>query len=376
MIDRVEIHVNAGKGGDGRVSFLRLKYMPKGGPDGGDGGRGGSVYAVGDKDLNTLRHFLGARRYSAEPGGEGGKRHCHGANGSDLEIKVPIGTIISGVGEILEDGQKLLLAEGGEGGLGNDHFKHGGNTTPMFAKKGEPGEEKDLVLELRLLANIGLVGFPNAGKSTLLSVLTKARPEIANYPFTTLSPNLGVITDLPGANTVQTNFVIADIPGLIEGASQGKGLGHDFLRHVERCQMLVFVLALDDAEAGTDLSDDERGKKLAEQARVLGEELRAYNPEILQKQAVVFLSKSDLWPTEASASLVQSALLAHWPTFLPSIEEKNCIVGSSAGGIGMVELKQRFLELLQVRSEEFEEIKNTATDTSLEATEDQSEKDM
>lgn len=347
MIDRVEIHVAAGKGGDGRVSFLRLKYMPKGGPDGGDGGRGGSVYAVGDKDLNTLRHFLGSRRYAAEPGGEGGKRHCHGANGTDLEIKVPVGTIISGIGEILEDGQKLLLAKGGEGGLGNDHFKHGGNTTPMFAEKGDPGEAKDLVLELRLLANIGLVGFPNAGKSTLLSVLTKARPEIANYPFTTLSPNLGVVTDLPGAKDVTTNFVIADIPGLIEGASQGKGLGHDFLRHVERCQMLVFVLALDDAEAGLEMTAEERAARIAEQARVLGEELRAYNPEILQKKAVLFLSKSDLWPADADAQEVATEVLAKWPVFLPAITPDNCIVGSSAGGVGMLELKQRFLELLQ-----------------------------
>lgn len=348
MIDRVEIHVAAGKGGDGRVSFLRLKYMPKGGPDGGDGGRGGSVYAVGDKDLNTLRHFLGARRYSAQPGGGGGKRHMHGANGDHLEIKVPIGTIISGVGEILEDGQKMLLAEGGEGGLGNDHFKHGGNTTPLFAEKGEPGEEKDLVLELRLLANIGLVGFPNAGKSTLLSVLTKAKPEIANYPFTTLSPNLGVVTDLPGAADTATNYVIADIPGLIEGASQGKGLGHDFLRHVERCQMLVFVLALEDAEATSELSVAERAKQLAEQARVLGEELRAYNPQILEKRAVVFLSKADLWPSTITPDAVAEALVVSWPQTLPALTIENCIAGSSAAGIGMVELKHRFLELLQV----------------------------
>jgi GTP-binding protein len=284
MIDVAKITVKAGDGGAGRVSFRREKFVPKGGPDGGDGGDGGSVYLVADKDLNTLTPFQYQQRFEAEKGEGGGKAKKHGKNGKDIVIKVPVGTLIkleSQAGRLVADlvkpGQRICVAQGGKGGRGNWHFRSPTNTTPREAEPGQPGEEKELWLELKLLADVGLIGLPNAGKSTLLSVLTKARPKIADYPFTTLEPNLGVMGDL----------VLADIPGLIEGASQGKGLGDQFLRHVERCQLLVHVL------------DGERlltqtAEVILNDYQQIRQELKQYSEDLIQKPELIVLNKIDL----------------------------------------------------------------------------------
>ncbi|HKY74106.1 MAG TPA: GTPase ObgE [Patescibacteria group bacterium] len=301
MIDVAAIHVKAGDGGNGLVSFHRAKYLPKGGQDGGDGGHGGSVYLVGDKDMNTLQSFMGKRKYHAEDGGHGGSERMHGANGDDIEIKIPVGTVVSTVHDdgtvtqvtdIIKHGEKFKIAKGGKGGLGNDHFKSATNQTPMYAEFGTRVQGYDLRLELKLLANVGLVGFPNAGKSSLLAALTKARPEIANYPFTTTSPNLGVVIADDGVRTL----VVADIPGLIEGAGTGKGLGHEFLRHIERCGVLLFVLCIDDAVLfDNDRTDAEKAKSLGDGFEVLKKELESYHPDLLKKPLLVGINKTDLY---------------------------------------------------------------------------------
>ena len=251
MIDYAKIYIKAGDGGDGKVGFRREKYISKGGPDGGDGGDGGSVYLVVNKDLNTLTPFQFKKKFEAERGQAGGKAKKHGKDGVDLIIEVAPGTSVK-IGsrefDMIRVEDKVCVAHGGKGGLGNWQFRSSTNTTPMVAEKGTLGEEREVTLELKLLADVGLIGLPNAGKSTLLSVLTKARPKIANYPFTTLEPNLGVVIIGKGSELEHRKvpnlkaLVLADIPGLIEGASRGKGLGHTFLRHVERCGLLVHVL--------------------------------------------------------------------------------------------------------------------------------------
>jgi GTP-binding protein len=337
MVDVVKLIVQAGNGGDGRVSFRRLKFLPKGGPDGGDGGDGGSVWLVGDQDLNTLRKFSGSKLYAAQNGGQGGKNNMHGANGDDLEITVPVGTVVSGGAkplEILTDGERVRIARGGHGGKGNDFFKNSVNQAPMKAQPGEPGEHFELTLELKLLANLGLVGFPNVGKSTLLSVLTNAHPEIANYPFTTIEPNLGVLAD----PITKKSLVIADIPGLIEGASEGKGLGHQFLRHLERCTVLLFVLALDDAIIfQTDLSDAKKAAKIGEQFAVLLRELTAFSPDLAKKRKIIGVNKIDVYP----------------PALLKTVEREAKKLGDEVAlfsGVtqkGIPELKKRLLELLK-----------------------------
>ena len=270
--DYIKIHVKSGHGGKGSTHLRREKYIPKGGPDGGDGGRGGHVIVRGNKDFWTLFHLKFKKHFKAERGGDGSRQRSTGKDGQDVYIDVPLGTVIKDtntgevMGEITEDGQEIIVAKGGKGGKGNWHFKSATNQTPRYAQPGLPSEEKDLTLELKLLADVGLVGFPNAGKSTLLSKLTAAKPKIADYPFTTLKPNLGIVSYRDGRS-----FVMADIPGIIEGAAEGKGLGHYFLRHIERNSNLLFLIPTD--------ADD-----IKKEYEILLNELKKYNPELLDKK--------------------------------------------------------------------------------------------
>ena len=287
--DRAKIFVRSGKGGDGHVSFRRELYVPNGGPDGGDGGDGGNVVFVVDQGLNTLTDFRNIRKYKAEDGEEGRKRNCHGANGKDVVLKVPPGTVIRDfdTGKVILDmadrTEPVVLFKGGRGGKGNQHYVTSVMQAPKYAQPGQPAIEKYLQLELKMIADVGLVGFPSAGKSTLLSVTTNARPKIAEYHFTTLSPNLGVV-DLPDA----PGFVMADIPGIIEGASEGVGLGFDFLRHIERTRVLVHVV---DA-AGVE------GRDPVEDVRQINEELEKYNVELASRPMILACNKLDLLDAE------------------------------------------------------------------------------
>lgn len=278
FVDTAKIFIQAGRGGNGAVSFRRELYIEKGGPDGGDGGRGGDVIFRATKDLNTLLNFRYKPELKAKNGENGSKRNKTGKSGEDLIVKVPVGTLVKRDGEILADlnfdGQEAIIAKGGDGGFGNAHFKSSVRQTPRVAELGEMGDTFEADLELKLLADVGLVGFPNAGKSTFLSVVSNARPEIANYAFTTLTPNLGV------AEIDNFNLLIADIPGLIEGASEGKGLGDAFLRHVERTAVLLHLI-------------DIYEENPAEQYRIIREELRKYRPELLDRPEVVALTKSE-----------------------------------------------------------------------------------
>tara|TARA_R110002124_G_scaffold131910_1_gene294315 strand:+ start:44139 stop:45152 length:1014 start_codon:yes stop_codon:yes gene_type:complete len=291
FVDYVKIHVSSGKGGQGSAHLRREKYIPKGGPDGGDGGRGGHIILRGNQHMWTLFHLKHKRHYRAEHGGAGSKQTSTGADGKDIYIDVPLGTVVRDTEtqnilfEILEDGQEVIVAKGGKGGLGNAHFKSSTNQTPRHAQPGMPGEEADITIEMKVLADVGLVGFPNAGKSTLLSVITAAKPKIANYEFTTLKPNLGIV-DYRDHQT----FVMADIPGIIEGAAEGKGLGHYFLRHIERNSTLLFLIPAD-------------AKDIKEQYDILLDELRRYNPEMLDKDRLVGISKSDMLDDELKAEM-------------------------------------------------------------------------
>lgn len=284
--DRARIILKSGKGGDGHVSFHREKYVPDGGPDGGDGGKGGDVIFVVDEGMNTLSDYRHRRKFAAEPGQEGGKRNCHGKNGQDLILKVPEGTVIkdaqSGkvIADMSGDNKRTIVLKGGKGGLGNQHFATSTMQAPKYAQPGQEAIEIEVQLELKVIADVGLVGFPNVGKSTLLSRVTNAQPKIANYHFTTLQPNLGVV-DMDGGG-----FVIADIPGLIEGASEGVGLGYEFLRHVERTKVLVHVV---DA-AGTE------GRDPIADIKAINQELEAYNPALLKKPQVIAANKVDAIP--------------------------------------------------------------------------------
>ena len=282
--DRAKIIIKAGKGGNGHVSFRREKYVPNGGPDGGDGGKGGDVIFVVDEGLNTLTDYRHKRKFAAEPGQEGGKKNCHGKNGQDLILKVPAGTVIkdaeSGkvIADMSGDNKRQVILKGGRGGLGNQNFATATMQAPKYAQPGGEAIEIEVLLELKVIADVGLVGFPNVGKSTLLSRVTNAQPKIANYHFTTLQPNLGVV-DLDGAK----GFVIADIPGLIEGASEGVGLGLEFLRHIERTRVIIHIV---DA-AGTE------GRDPIADIRAIENELRAYDPTILEKPMVIAANKID-----------------------------------------------------------------------------------
>lgn len=284
FVDYAKVHVKAGDGGRGCVSFRREKYVPKGGPDGGDGGRGGHIVFRATRELNTLLDLRYKREYHAQRGQHGMGKKMHGRDGKDLEILVPVGTVLkdADTGEILydldEEGKAAVVARGGRGGLGNSHFATPTRQVPRFAQPGEEGEEKSLVIELKLLADVGLIGLPNAGKSTLISVISSARPKIADYPFTTLVPNLGVVKFED-----HRSFVVADIPGLIEGAHRGTGLGFQFLRHVERTSILLHLV---------DVSEMGQGDPV-ENLRKINKELELYSPELAEKPRVVIASKTD-----------------------------------------------------------------------------------
>ena len=313
--DYAKIYVTAGDGGAGSVHFRREKYVPKGGPDGGDGGKGGSIILIGNAQLNTLLDLRYRKFIKAKPGAPGHSARKTGKSGKDIELNVPLGTIAfdadtrENLGEVMEEGQRLVIAEGGKGGLGNWHFKSSTHQTPQYAQNGLPGEERTVELELKLIADVGLVGFPNAGKSTLLSVLSDAKPKIADYPFTTLEPNLGV-SMLPDYRS----FVVADIPGIIEGAHEGKGLGLQFLRHIERNQLLLFVVSCE-------------GDIIAEY-QTLRNELSTYDPTLLTLPRILAISKKDLRPQDAE------------PLELPTESGLEIIQISSVTGNNVSELKE------------------------------------
>lgn len=288
LVDEAEIHVAAGNGGHGCVGFRREKFIPLGGPDGGDGGDGGSVWLQADENLNTLVDFRHQRSFRAQRGENGMGRQMYGKGGEDTTITVPVGTVVTNVetdeviGDLTRHGERLLVAQGGKGGLGNMHFKSSVNRAPRKALPGLPGEERTLKLELKLLADVGLLGFPNAGKSTFIRAVSAATPKVADYPFTTLYPNLGVVSVEP-----HRSFVIADIPGLIEGAAEGAGLGSLFLRHVQRTRLLLHLVDMAPMEGGVEASP-------AEQVRAIEHELRKYDPGMLEKPRWLILNKADL----------------------------------------------------------------------------------
>lgn len=282
--DRAKIFIKSGKGGDGHVSFRREKYVPDGGPDGGDGGNGGSIIFVVDESLNTLTDYRHVRKYVAEPGEDGGKRNCHGKNGNDLILPVPAGTVIKEaqsmkiIADMSGENKRFQILKGGRGGQGNQHYATPTMQAPKYAQPGQSSKEMELFLELKVIADVGLVGFPNVGKSTFLSRVTNAKPKIANYHFTTLNPNLGVV-DLEGGK----GFVIADIPGLIEGASEGIGLGHEFLRHIERTKVMIHMVDAASTE----------GRDPIEDITAINKELEAYNPSLMKKPQVIAANKMD-----------------------------------------------------------------------------------
>lgn len=293
FVDYVKVFLTSGNGGKGSVHLHREKYITKGGPDGGDGGRGGHIILKGNKHLWTLVHYKFKKHFTAEHGGHGSKSRSSGTDGSDVFLEVPLGTVVKDAEtqrplyEITEHDQEIVLLEGGKGGLGNWHFRSSTNQTPRYAQPGIPGQEGTFTLELKVLADVGLVGFPNAGKSTLLSVITSARPKIASYAFTTLKPNLGIVEYRDFKS-----FVMADIPGIIEGAAEGKGLGHYFLRHIERNATLLFLIPADSEDIVNEYS-------------VLLDELRRYNPELLDKDRLVAISKSDMLDEELESEIAQ-----------------------------------------------------------------------
>ncbi len=316
FVDYVKICCRSGKGGGGSIHLHRDRNTAKGGPDGGDGGRGGHIILRGSSNVWTLIHLKYRKHVIAEPGGKGSSALKHGKDGEDIILEVPLGTVARDAEtgevhfEITEEGEERILVKGGRGGLGNFHFKSPTLQTPRFAQPGEDGEESWKVLELKVLADVGLVGFPNAGKSTLLSKLSAAKPEIANYPFTTLVPNLGIV-----AYRDYKSFVMADIPGIIEGASEGKGLGLRFLRHIERNSVLLFLVPAD-------------ANNIKQEFDVLLNELQEYNPELLDKERLLAISKSDLLDDE-----LKDALKAELPENVPFV------FMSSHTGVGLVELK-------------------------------------
>jgi len=324
FIDYIKIYCRSGNGGGGSMHYRREKYIPKGGPDGGDGGKGGDIIMRGNSNMWTLLHLRYTRHLYAENGETGGKQRSTGSNGENIIIEVPLGTIAKDaennklLSEITEHGQEVILLKGGRGGMGNNHFKTATNQTPKYAQPGEEGEEGEIILELKILADVGLVGFPNAGKSTLLSVVSAAKPEIANYPFTTLRPNVGIVSYRDNQS-----FVMADIPGIIEGAAEGKGLGLRFLRHIERNSILLFMVPID--------SDD-----IAGEYKILLRELDKYNPELLDKNRILAVTKVDMLDDE---------LIAEVRKQIPP--ELAAIFISSITGKGITELKDNIWKALK-----------------------------
>ncbi|BAO74810.1 GTPase ObgE [Winogradskyella sp. PG-2] len=325
FVDYVKMHVSSGNGGKGSSHLHREKYIQKGGPDGGDGGRGGHVILKGNSNLWTLIHLKFKRHIRAGHGAHGSSGRSTGADGEDVYLEVPLGTVIRDsesdniLFEITEDGEEKVVAEGGMGGRGNWHFKSSVNQTPRYAQPGIPLEERHITLELKILADVGLVGFPNAGKSTLLSVLTSAKPKIADYEFTTLKPNLGIVEYRD-----YQSFVMADIPGIIEGAAEGKGLGYYFLRHIERNSILLFMIPAD-------------AKDIVEQYEILVDELRRYNPEMLDKERFVVVSKSDMLDDELKSEM---------STILDKDLECKYLFISSVAQQGLTELKDKLWQML------------------------------
>jgi GTP-binding protein len=305
FFDEARIEVIAGDGGNGVATFRREKYIPRGGPNGGDGGRGGSIYAQADRNLNTLIDYRYTRVFRAQRGENGGSRDCYGHGGEDLTLKFPVGTLIRDgensehIADLDEDGKKVLLVAGGRGGLGNIHFKSSVNRAPRQHTLGQEGERLNLQLELKVLADVGLLGLPNAGKSTFIRAVSAARPKVADYPFTTLAPNLGVVR-----TAEQRSFVIADIPGLIEGAAEGAGLGHQFLRHLQRTHVLLHLVDLAPFDPDADPVRD---------AKAIVEELRKYDEALYRKPRWLILNKLDLIPAEEREARVSAFLEAYGP---------------------------------------------------------------
>ena len=323
FVDYIKVYASSGNGGSGSMHLHREKFITKGGPDGGDGGRGGHIIIRGNKNMWTLFHLKFKKHFRADQGGSGSKSRSTGHDGKDVYVDVPLGTIIRDADtnailfEVTDEGQEVVLLRGGKGGLGNWNFKSSTNQTPRYAQPGMEGAEGWFLLELKLLADVGLVGFPNAGKSTLLSVITSAKPKIADYAFTTLKPNLGIV-DYRGYKS----FVMADIPGIIEGAAEGKGLGHRFLRHIERNSTLLFLIPAD--------SED-----IHKEYNILLNELKTHNPELLDKNRLLAISKDDMLDDELRAEISKEL-----PSELPHI------FFSSMAHTGLVELKDKLWEML------------------------------
>lgn len=323
FVDYIKIYASSGKGGRGSAHLHREKYIAKGGPDGGDGGRGGHIILRGDKNMWTLFHLKFKRHFRAEHGGDGSSSRSTGHDGADVIIPVPLGTIIRDADtdeilyEVIEDEQEIILLEGGKGGRGNWHFKSPTNQTPRYAQPGIDGQEGWYRIELKILADVGLVGFPNAGKSTLLSVITAAKPKIADYAFTTLKPNLGIVE-----YRNHQSFVMADIPGIIEGAAEGKGLGHHFLRHIERNSTLLFLIPAD--------SED-----IKKEYEILLNELRKHNPELLDKDRLLAISKSDMLDDELKEEIKQDLPEGVEALFISSVAQQ-----------GLMELKDKLWQML------------------------------
>ena len=332
FFDEARIEVIAGKGGDGSASFRREKFVPRGGPDGGDGGRGGSIYAVADSNLNTLIDYRYTRIFRAKAGENGRGSDCNGKGADDIVLRVPVGTVIrdaeSGetIADLAKDGERALIARGGKGGLGNLHFKSSVNRAPRQFTRGEPGQARHLEMELRILADVGLLGMPNAGKSTFIRAVSAARPKVADYPFTTLHPNLGVVRV-----DESRSFVVADIPGLIEGAAEGAGLGHQFLRHLQRTHLLLHLVDMAPTDAGIDP---------AAEVRALAAELKKYDPALAKKPRWLVFNKADLLPPaerkKRAAAIVKKL---RWT--------KPWFVISAIDGAGCKEVTYKVMELME-----------------------------
>ncbi|MBR5358347.1 MAG: GTPase ObgE [Clostridiales bacterium] len=327
FIDHSKIHVKAGDGGAGALSFHTEKYITNGGPDGGDGGNGGNIVFESSSRLTSLQNFRFKHKFVAENGVKGGNRKMYGRNGEDLVIGVPVGTVIKDldtgkiIADFTEDKQRIVVAKGGKGGLGNMHYANSVRQAPQFATPGLPGEEKDLAVELKLIADCGLVGFPNAGKSTLLSVMTRAKPKIADYPFTTLEPVLGVVSNY------DMSYVIADIPGIIENAHEGAGLGHDFLRHIERTRLLIHVVDLSGAD----------GREPLEDFKAINKELEEFNAELASRPQIVAANKCDA---------VSQEVIDEFVSAVKEMGYEDVFVISAAGRIGIEELTAKVTEMV------------------------------